>query len=55
MQVTVGDLHGQKIGKFDDSKAQDDFMVDYIKVYQNENYEKFIKDDGEFSGSVDLS
>lgn len=30
--------HGQKIGQFDDSAAADDFCVDYVKVYQNENY-----------------
>lgn len=29
-------------------------MVDYVKVYQNENYEQFIKSDDDFDGSFDL-
>ncbi|WP_448921224.1 hypothetical protein [Eubacterium sp.] len=47
--------HGQKIGQFDDTKAADDFEVEYIKVYQNSNYEQYIQDDSEFDGSVDLN
>lgn len=46
---------GQKIGQFDDTKAADDFEVEYIKVYQNSNYEQYIQDDFEFDGSVDLN
>lgn len=46
--------HGQKIGQFDDTKAADDFETEYIKVYQNSNYEQYIQDDSEFKGSVDL-
>ena len=46
--------HGQKIGQFDDTKAADDFEAEYIKVYQNNNYEQYIQDDSEFKGSVDL-
>lgn len=40
---------------FDDTKAADDFEVEYIKVYQNSNYEQYIQDDSEFDGSVDLN
>lgn len=40
---------------FDDTKAADDFEVEYIKVYQNSNYEQYIQDDFEFDGSVDLN
>lgn len=29
-------------------------MVDYVKVYQNENFEQFIKSDDDFDGSFDL-
>lgn len=29
-------------------------MVDYVKVYQNENYEQYIKSDDDFDGSFDL-
>lgn len=59
VEIDAGDgygPHGQKIGKFShDNADNDDFMVDYVKVWQNENYEQFIKDDSEFEGSVDLS
>ncbi len=57
VEIDTGDKwgpHGQKIGAFDDSKPADDFMVDYVKVYQNENYEKYIQDDSEFTGTIDL-
>ncbi|HBA93153.1 MAG TPA: hypothetical protein DCZ02_00895 [Ruminococcaceae bacterium] len=57
VEIDAGDgwgPHGQKIGKFNDSEPQDDFMVDYIKVYQNKEYENFIKSDDEFTGSFDL-
>ena len=37
-------LSEKKIGKFDDAKHADDFMVDYLKVYQNENHEQYLKD-----------
>lgn len=58
VEIDAGDgwgPHGQKIGKFDDGAPADDFMVDYVKVYQNENYEQYIKDDAEFEGSLDLN
>lgn len=29
-------------------------MVDYVKVYQNENFEQYIKSDDDFDGSFDL-
>ncbi len=29
-------------------------MIDYVKVWQNENYEQFIQDDSEFEGNLDL-
>lgn len=28
-------------------------MVDYVKVWQNENYEKYILDDDVFPGELD--
>ncbi len=47
--------HGQKIGQFSHDNAQnDDFMIDYVKVWQNENYEQYIKSDDEYKGSLDL-
>lgn len=58
VEIDAGDgygPHGQKIGKYDDSKAADDFAVDYVKVYQNENYEKYIQKDDEFNGDIDLN
>lgn len=32
----------------------DDFYVDYIKVYQNENYLSAVQPDSDFTGSFDL-
>lgn len=29
-------------------------MVDYVKVYQNENFEQYIKSDDDFDDSFDL-
>lgn len=46
--------HGQKIGRFNDDAAADDFCVDYVKVYQNENYLSAVQPDSDFSGSFDL-
>lgn len=47
--------HGKKIGQFShNNDDNDDFMIDYVKVWQNENYEQFIRTDDEFEGSVDM-
>lgn len=47
--------HGKKIGQFShNNDDNDDFMIDYVKVWQNENYEQFIRNDDEFEGSVDM-
>lgn len=57
VEIDAGDgwgPHGQKIGQFDDNSPADDFMVDYVKVFQNESFEKFIQPDSDFEGSVDL-
>lgn len=29
-------------------------MVDYVKVYRNENFEQYIKSDDDFDGSFDF-
>lgn len=59
VEIDAGDgwgPHGQKIGQFSHDNSQDtDFLVDYVKVWQNENYEQYIIDDDEFDGTVDLS
>lgn len=47
--------HGKNIGSFDDRISADDFMIDYVKVLQNEEFEQCIKDDSEFNGSLDLN
>ncbi len=58
VEIDAGDgwgPHGQKIGQFShNNEDNDDFMIDYVKVWQNENYEQFIKNDDEFEGSMDL-
>jgi len=48
--------HGQRIGKFShNNEDNDDFLIDYVKVWQNENYEQFIKSDDDYKGSIDLN
>ena len=58
VEIDAGDgwgPHAQNIGQFShNNEDNDDFMIDYVKVYQNENYEQYIKDDAEFEGSVDM-
>lgn len=58
VEIDAGDgwgPHAQKIGKFSkDNADNDDFMVDYVKVWQNENYEQYIKSDDKFTGELDL-
>lgn len=59
VEIDAGDgfgPHGQEIGLFSHNNSEnDDFEIDYVKVWQNENYEKYIKDDSEFKGSFDLA
>lgn len=58
VEIDAGDgwgPHGQKIGKFShNNEDNDDFLIDYVKVWQNENYEQYIKSDDEYHGSLDL-
>lgn len=58
VEIDAGDTygpHGQKIGKFShNNEENDDFLIDYVKVWQNENYEQYIKSDDEYQGSLDL-
>lgn len=58
VEIDAGDgygPHGQKIGQFShNNNDNEDFLIDYVKVWQNENYEQFIRDDSEFDGSLDL-
>lgn len=57
VEIDAGDgwgPHGQKIGKFShDNTDNDDFLIDYVKVWQNENYEQFIQPDDAFAGELD--
>lgn len=58
VEIDAGDgwgPHGQKIGKFShNNEDNNDFLIDYVKVWQNENYEHYIKSDDEYQGSLDL-
>ena len=58
VEIDAGDgwgPHGQKIGQFShNNKYNDDFLIDYVKVWQNENYEQYIRDDSAFEGTVDM-
>lgn len=56
VEIDAGDgwgPHGQKIGQFD-RNTESEFLIDYVKVWQNENYEQFIIDDACFEGSLDM-
>ena len=35
------------------NEDNEDFLIDYVKVWQNENYEQFIQSDDEFKGKLD--
>lgn len=53
VEIDVGDgwgPHGQKIGQF---KSAPDFLIDYVKVYQNENFTPFEMKDSYFKGELD--
>ena len=58
VEIDAGDgwgPHGQKIGQFShNNENNNDFLIDYVKVWQNENYEQYIKSDEAFEGSLDL-
>lgn len=57
VEIDAGDgrgPHGQQIGQFSHNNADNqDFLIDYVKVWQNENYEQFIQSDDEFKGKLD--
>lgn len=56
-EIDAGDQygpHGRKIGKFNDNEEYE-FYIDYVKVWQNSNYEQFIIDDSSFAGDLDFS
>lgn len=58
VEIDAGDgwgPHGQKIGQFShDNENNDDFLIDYVKVWQNENFESSIKSDDYYQGNIDL-
>lgn len=58
VEIDAGDgfgPHGQKIGQFShNNEDNDDFLIDYVKVWQNESYEQYIKSDDEYQGALDL-
>lgn len=58
VEIDAGDgwgPHGQKIGQFShNNEDNEDFLIDYVKVWQNENYEQFIRSDDSFNGKLDL-
>lgn len=56
VEIDAGDEygpHGQKIGAFDHA-SDSEFLVDYVKVWQNENYEPYVIDDSKFPGDLDM-
>lgn len=56
-EIDAGDgwgPHGQQIGQFSHNNDEnEDFLIDYVKVWQNESYEQFIQSDDEFKGKLD--
>ncbi|NLZ28334.1 MAG: glycoside hydrolase family 16 protein [Firmicutes bacterium] len=55
VEIDAGDTfgpHGQRIGHFNYDE-EPEFVIDYVKVYQNSNYEEFIMDDEQFPGELD--
>lgn len=56
VEIDAGDgygPHGQRIGKFDED-SESVFCVDYVKVWQNSEYEKYEIPDDCFAGDLDL-
>ena len=54
VEIDAGDNvgpHGQKMGVF--SGENTDFLIEYVKVWQNESYEQYIKDDSYYTGNYD--
>lgn len=57
VEIDAGDgsgPHGQEIGLFS-HEGDSEFLIDYVKVWQNQNYEQYIIDDDVFPGSLDLA
>lgn len=56
VEIDAGDgwgPHGQKIGQFS-HESDSEFLIDYVKVWQNENYEPYTIDDSKFPGDLDM-
>lgn len=54
-EIDAGDEwgpHAQKIGAFD-TKSKSEFLVDYVKVWQNSEYEQYEISDDKFAGTLD--
>lgn len=57
VEIDAGDgwgPHGKKIGQFDQN-SDSEFLVDYVKVWQNEAYEAYEIDDAKFPGGLDMA
>lgn len=55
VEIDAGDKYGphaNRIGKFEESST---FYVDYVKVWQNSEYEKYEIDDSQFAGELDMA
>lgn len=56
VEIDAGDKwgpHGMKIGAFKYDK-EPEFVIDYVKVYQNKLYEPYIIEDSQFPGDLDF-
>ena len=57
VEIDAGDgwgPHGQEIGQFD-GKSESVFYIDYVKVCQNESFEKYEIPDENFPGELDFA
>lgn len=57
VEIDAGDgwgPHSQEIGLFD-TASDSEFLVDYVKVWQNENYAQYEIEDDKFPGGLDLA
>ena len=57
VEIDAGDgwgPHGQEIGQFD-GKSESVFYIDYVKVWQNESFEKYEIPDENFPGELNFA
>lgn len=54
VEIDAGDKHGPHGNNIGEFKQGATFYIDYVKVWQNENYKQYEIDDSQFAGELDL-